>query len=312
MKRRAVIDIGSNTVKLTAFEIKDKKSDSIKLKRVAFSSSALGLIGRRKDNRIEKDAIEELLETLRLYKKTALRAKCTEIFCFATASFRGAENTDEIIRLIKSELDITVDLVDGEREAKYCFRALRHIIGDGRTGLTSDMGGGSTEISLFSGKDITDTVSMPFGCLALYKKYVSGTFPTGYEADNISKYVKSEIEKTGLLLSDSSNVWLTGGTAKAIAKVSAARSGRKYDKDLPYEMSLADFFSTVSYLVEKDEKKEDLLRSLVPSRVTTIVPGALAFGTLLSLTSAESVTVADIGIREGYILTVLDRENARA
>ena len=252
------------------------------------------------------------MTTLRLYKKTALRAKCTEIYIFATASLRGAKNADDIIERIKRGLSLVVDLVDGQKEAQYCFRALRHLIGDDKTGLTSDMGGGSTEISLFSGKEITGTVSLPFGCLSLYKKNISGVFPDEFEARKTSDYVKKEIENSGLEIAGNSEIWLTGGTAKAIAKVFAAKCGRKYDKDLPFELSVTDFFSTLAYLLEPDEAKEDLLRSLVPSRVNTIIPGAIAYGALISLTRAESITVADIGIREGYLLSILENENGRA
>ena len=193
MSRRAVIDIGANTVKLTVFDIL-RKNGKIKLERAAFSTATLGLGSRRKNGNVEKDAVKELISTLKLYIKTAKRNGCDDIRAFATASLRGAENEGEILAKVKSETGLYIDILPGEKEAEYCFRALKYAAGDDITGCTADMGGGSVEISLFENGRVSRSVSLEIGCLYLYRKFVTDLFPSEYEAGKIYEYVMKELK----------------------------------------------------------------------------------------------------------------------
>lgn len=306
MKKYAVIDIGSNTVKMTAFEVKTDKGDSPIIERVAFSSTTLGIGAKRVGGVIEDDAINELKETLILYKKSARRNDCEEILCFATASLRGAENSEEIQKKIKRELDIWIDIVSGEEEGKLCFLALKYLFGRDISGFTADMGGGSTEISSFSKGKLLETTSFPFGCLSLKNKFVKGDFPDEFETENISKHVSKELKKIKIE-PGTKKLWLTGGTAKAVAKIHAATNGRKYDKDLPFEMTPSDFFVTSRFLAENNEDKIKIIKALVPSRLYTVTPGAVGLMTICDIISPEEITISDIGMREGYLLSYIGK-----
>lgn len=304
MSRRAVIDIGANTVKLTVFDIL-RKNGKIKLDRVAFSTATLSLGSRRKNGKIEKDAERELINTLKLYIKTSKRNGCDDIRAFATASLRGAEDSDELLQRIKTETGLYIDILPGEKEAEYCFRALKYAAGEDITGCTADMGGGSVEISVFEKGEISETVSLEIGCLYLYRKFVTDIFPSEYEADKIYEYVMKEL-KNNIKTDDCGYIWLSGGTCKAIAKISAAMTGREYDRDTPYDLTIPDFNDVINFLIQPQDGKEEYLKSIVPARVKTTVPGAIAIRAIVDFFSPGGITVIDTGIREGYILSTED------
>ena len=75
------------------------------------------------------------------------------VFAIATASIRELKNKEEIVARIKDEVGFEVDVITGQDEARYDYYGIMKDIGDA-TGMLTDCGGGSTEISLFTGDEI--------------------------------------------------------------------------------------------------------------------------------------------------------------
>lgn len=122
---------------------------------------------------MSEQGINILLETLKSYKKILDDYEVSDIYAAATAAVRQATNNTEIIDRMKKETGITINLLSEEQEAFFGFLAVAHSM-DTPSAVTIDIGGGSTEITLFENKTLQKSISFPFGTVSLKQKFVSG------------------------------------------------------------------------------------------------------------------------------------------
>ena len=170
MERIGLIDIGSNTIRLVIFEF-DKKTglnELLNIKTPARLSQYL-----TKDLAMNNEGIEVLTKTLSSFKTVADKFEVTELHPIATAAIRRSTNRDKIIENIKKELNIKIKLIPEEEEAFYGFYAITHTT-DIQDGVSVDIGGGSTEVTLFKDKKLIEAHSFPFGVVTLQRKFFDG------------------------------------------------------------------------------------------------------------------------------------------
>ena len=176
-----VIDVGSNTIRLVIYEVKDNRIESL------FSNkNTAGLIGYVNDGELSRKGIRKACDVLNSLQKVAAHAQVEELFVFATASLRNIANTKEAVEEIERETGLKVDVISGHEEAVLDFEGAAHAQ-KLKDGVMVDIGGGSTEIVAFEKGKIKDAVSLEFGSLAMYKTYVSRLFPRSSEDKAIRK-----------------------------------------------------------------------------------------------------------------------------
>mgnify|MGYP000843667915 FL=1 len=181
-------------------------------------------------------------------------------------------------------------------------------IGDA-TGMLTDCGGGSTEISLFTGDEIIFADTMPIGSLNAYHRHVDGIFPTKEELSSI----KEETEKLLLKLripkdvkASPGHVYAIGGTVRATCKLAnklldrskstATLSAREYDE-------LFELYFT---------NQRDFIRTLLkvkPERVQSLVTGMCIQKTIMNKLGYDEITVSESGVREGFLMKKLEDLN---
>lgn len=280
----AVVDIGSNTVKINEFN-----ADML---LGLNKSKPVGLINYVTNQKMSESGINALIEILNEYKSLADTNNINEVFYIATASLRGITNQSEVLSAVQKETGIDIEIISSGDEALYSFEGLKHNLGTNvSSGVMIDMGGGSTEIVGFRNGEIENLVSLPFGCLSLYKNFVSDILPTGIEIESINHYIDSEIYNHSWLKSYNDNAYLIGGTARAFENLTISIT--KYD-------DLIELF-------DKVKSDINLLNQVVPERLTTIIPGLTAFCRLLRYIGTHNITVTHAGIREGYLVKKLSR-----
>lgn len=159
MERIGLIDIGSNTIRLVIFEF-DKKTglnELLNIKTPARLSQYL-----TEDLAMNDEGIGVLTETLSSFKKVADKFEVDALHPIATAAIRQSTNRDKILEKIKKELNIKIKIINDQEEAFYGFYAITHTT-DINDGVSVDIGGGSTEVTLF--KDKTNKIAQfPFRC----------------------------------------------------------------------------------------------------------------------------------------------------
>lgn len=294
-----IIDIGSNTIRLTIYEVDEASarfSTLFKLKTMAGLVSYID----KKSGEMSDAGVAKLVEVLKGYLACTERFKeLRGPFAFATAGVRNAKNAREVIKRAEKACGLRIELVSGREEAELGYvGAMRQ--SKLTRGVQIDIGGGSSEITTFDRAKIDHAESIPFGSLSLFGSFVHGLLPTPAEADRIRALIAERIRAVGAFASfrcaTASGV---GGTVRAAARLrnewcpgaDPQSNLTRAQVDTVVERTFYDPFSAA----------RDILRC-VPERVHTCIPGLLVAQTAMEAFGVEEIEVHDFGVREGYLL----------
>ena len=123
---------------------------------------------------MSEEGIQVLSETLLTFKAMLEDFEVTDVKAAATAAIRQATNRDKIIEEMKERTGIQIELLSEEKEAYFGYVAVAYSMGT-KSAVTIDIGGGSTEITLFENKEIQQSHSFPFGTVSLKQRFVKVT-----------------------------------------------------------------------------------------------------------------------------------------
>lgn len=290
----AIVDLGSNTIRLCVYEYINNNVKSIFERK-----TMAGLANYIKNEKLSKDGIDRACDILKEYAEllTNFQVSHENIHVFATASLRNIVNTKEVIGIIKEVTGYQVELLSGEEEATLDFMGATRIL-DNESGILVDIGGGSTEIVVFKNKEIQYATSMPIGSLNLYVKFVKKIIPKAEERELIKQAVLDHLEALDLPKEDFETICGVGGTMRAAAKLSNHIFGRK-DKQL-----VLDTVEVKEMLARFKNSHKDTLTPVlqnIPDRIHTIIPGLIIVNTIMEYFNSKNIVVSKYGIREGYL-----------
>ncbi|SOB91898.1 exopolyphosphatase/guanosine-5'-triphosphate,3'-diphosphate pyrophosphatase [Ureibacillus xyleni] len=250
---------------------------------------------------MSEQGISILADTLKTYRKVLDDYEVTDIYAAATAAIRQATNNQVILNRMKKETGITINLLSEEQEAYFGFLAVAHSM-DTPSAVTIDIGGGSTEITLFVNKTLQKSVSFPFGTVSLKQKFVSGDIINDEEKKLLRQYIKKQFEKLSWIQNVKLPVIAIGGSARNIAQVHQHTidypiSGiHQYEMDLEHLAALNTFLGKMPY----DQLKQ--LDGLSADRADIIEIALEVFKTLMDVVGAKKFQISKKGLREGLII----------
>lgn len=295
----AVIDIGSNTVRLVLYKVIDGE-----LRQMLNSKEPAGLAGYiDSDRRMTRKGVERLLHALRRFELVLEHIKPRRTFVFATASLRGIVNTAEVLSAVRTECAMEVNVISGEEEAMLDFSGARRTL-SAPDGLMVDIGGGSTELVAFRDGEIREAVSLPIGSLNMFTKYVSDVIPTRAELKTIRRHAASLMEEYPLHSGEGRALLCgVGGTCRASCKL----SDELFDTDHGYSGYPAIQVKGILKLVKTD--RERLVGAIIksaPDRLHTLLPGMAILSAVIERYGCEHFVASPYGVREGYLLEKLE------
>jgi exopolyphosphatase/guanosine-5'-triphosphate,3'-diphosphate pyrophosphatase len=167
LQRIGLIDIGSNSVRLVIYE-KTFASGH----RVIDESKLTARLSEKMtaDGRLPDREIAALAQTLTHFRKLCEANRTSRIRAVATAAIRNAANSREIARRLRRLTGLDIEILTGEEEARFGFLGMISSM-DIRDGFLIDIGGGSTELSLFLDRKLIRSVSFPFGSVNTTKLF---------------------------------------------------------------------------------------------------------------------------------------------
>ena len=299
-----IIDIGSNTIRMAVYNIGADNSFS----QIMSNKVSCGIAGYINDNEMSAEGVEVMIDALKQFRIAVDGMADVLVFAIATASIRELKNKKEIVARIKDEVGFEVDVITGQDEARYDYYGIMKDIGDA-TGMLTDCGGGSTEISLFTGDEIIFADTMPIGSLNAYHRHVDGIFPTEEELSSIKEETENLLLKLcipGDIKASPGHVYAIGGTVRATCKLAnklfdrskstATLSAREYDE-------LFELYFT---------NQREFIRTLLkvkPERVQSLVTGMCIQKTIMDKLGYDEITVSESGVREGFLMKKLEDLN---
>ena len=287
----AAIDIGSNAARLLISEVTlDEKKEPVFTKlnllrvplRLGFDVFEFGSIPKAK--------IGMLLQTMKAYKHLLNAYGVTDIIACATSAMRDARNATDIIRKVKLETGISIEVISGDMEAGLIYE--NHIaenLDKDHSYMYIDVGGGSTELSFFSNGKLTFKESFNIGTIRILKEMVR---EKDWEVmrEIVKSFTKGQKEVVAIG---------SGGNINKIFSMSKRKDG----KPLPLEL-LRDFYKELSNVSLEDRINKYYLRE---DRADVIVPALLIYINAMRWAGAEEIYVPKIGLVDGLIHHLYDQ-----
>ena len=300
----SVIDIGSNTIRLVVYRV---DSDGITpILNNKYTAGLAAYIG--KDGALSDEGTDRLVDVMAKFRDaTDLLPDC-EVFPFATASLRNITNREVVIERVRRETGFDIRVLSGYEEAMLDYRgAVRSMPGE--EGLLVDVGGGSTELVFFRAGRAVEARSVPLGSLSLFNKCVAGIIPAPGEIDSLRSEARRALSEAfpnaqGLPAQPMCGV---GGTARGALALYRGMEGEPGEGG--YE---TQFLSRVLRQAQESPKK--LMRRILkmaPERVHTMLPGIALLNAAAELYGSRTVVTSPYGVREGYLLSVLEGRGVR-
>ena len=291
----AVIDLGSNSVRLAVYDCEEDKMNKVFTKK-----EIVGLAGYIEKGMLADEGVQAACVVLNDFRETAEKlVDPANIYLFATASLRNIDNRDEVVDTITRETTLVPDLLEGQEEAALGFAGASRFASC-ENGIMIDVGGASTELVLFKDFEAVDMISLPIGCLNLSLKYVKDIIPSEKEYRQIKATVSGQISK--IEWSDGTKYPLmvgVGGTLRAALKLSHA-----FFETAPEESAIEakQIKTLVKLLKTRDNDVYRTLFKFVPERLHTISAGLTILQQVIKEFGCKTIYVSQYGLREGYMI----------
>ena len=302
MKKLAVIDLGSNSIRMSIFEINPDKT----YRQTGNYRSMIKLSeGMTEDMRLQPKAQLRAVNALLEYKQIMQNEGVTALRAVATAAVRKAENGDDFVAAVKNAVGITIEVIDGETEAALDCLAISGTLGC-KDGVICDIGGGSTEfIAICDGEMQKPAVSIPIG-----SRWITETFFAKGESpqaiSDAEKYIGEHIsELPWLEQMKGAPIVGIGGTLRALAKYHMGDFSKSAIAHHEIPANEIDRLFEVIASASFEERKS--MPGIGEERADIISGGLVPLMELKKAITAPSLVVADVGVREGILFDYMNK-----
>ncbi|HET9431485.1 MAG TPA: exopolyphosphatase [Chitinophagaceae bacterium] len=288
--RLAAIDIGSNAARLLITDVIAGIQN-----RPQFVKTALVRVPLRlgfdvfDKGEISPTKVEKILKTIKSYKLLLDVYEVKHLKACATSAMRDAVNAGEIIRKVKSETGIHIEIITGQEEASLIYE--NHIaenMNSAESYLYIDVGGGSTELTFFSDGKLIFKESFNIGTIRILKNQV-----TEGHWDEMKEFVRQKTKGYHHVTTIGS-----GGNINKIFSISKRKEGKPLSLEL-----LRDYYKEFSTLSISQRISFYKLRE---DRADVIVPALLIYINVMRWADANEIFVPKIGLADGLIHTLYE------
>ncbi|BAR97830.1 exopolyphosphatase [Blastochloris viridis] len=296
----AVIDIGSNSVRLVVYEAVSRSPTPV------FNEKVLCGLGRNvaTTGRLDVDAVDKALAALKRFRALCDTLRADRVHVLATAAARDAANGPEFIDRARDICRVDVELLSGKREAKLA--ALGVISGTYRpSGVVGDLGGGSLELADIDGHRVGAGVTLPLGGLALQD--ISGR--SVKKAEKIVREALAGVPQLDELAGRT--FYAVGGTWRALAKLHMEQRGYPLHVMHGYTLPTRAMVEFCRLLQRADPSTLSKIEAVSDARRALLPYGAVVLEHILRLGKPYEVMVSALGVREGLLFSLLPEEEQR-
>jgi len=293
--RRAVIDLGSNTLLLLITE----PGPTGEL-RAVLDWCRFGRLGQGLDRtkRLAPEAIARSLDICREFRAALDAHAVTRLDVIATQALREATNAAEFSEPAAAILGAPIMIITGEREAELAFRSAQDSLPAlrGAPFVVADVGGGSTEIIVGDGARLISAVSVPIGAVRLTERHLRSDPPTADQRAALSADIDAALAP--LALPRDVTLVASAGTATTLAALALATP---YDPELVHGHRLTpdELGALTDRLLDATVAERRAMIGMEAPRADVIAGGAVIFARLAHRLTAPSIVVSDRGIRWG-------------
>jgi len=296
-KRVAVIDIGSNSVRMViyektsrfAFHLLYEEKSKVRISENAYAN----------DGELQELPMQRTFDALHDFMLITASFKTNKVLCVATSALRDAPNKKLFINRVKQQLKLNIKVISGEREAYFGAIACANLLPKHSNAMSIDIGGGSTELAFIDEDNVSHTLSLKLGTVRLKELY----FDSGDIAGAIA-YIDEQLE--AMPQKHIETLIGIGGTFRAISNAIMLQSCYPLNKLHAFEYNEKVLSRFIDKILISDEKKLKE-HHIQENRLDVIKPGALILQRVLNQLAIRKVITSGVGVREGVYLADLSR-----
>jgi exopolyphosphatase/guanosine-5'-triphosphate,3'-diphosphate pyrophosphatase len=286
----AAVDIGSNAIRLQVSTVLEN-SEGVLFKKLEYVRFPLRLghdvFASGKITAQSQAKFKKLMKAFKLLLE--LYEVQDSMFC-ATSAMREAENGQQLVDEVFRELGITINIIDGDREAELVNKAIHSFLTD-KTYLHIDVGGGSTELNLYTGGRKIKTRSFRIGSVRVLEH-------------NDSPHIWKEMER-----------WIKDEVKKEYGKVTAVGTGGNISKIFELArlkpgktMSLTRIRRLRDMIAKLDLEERIYKLQMNPDRADVIIPATDIYTRVMKWAHASNILVPDVGLKDGMMMLMLEKK----
>ena len=301
-----VLDIGSNTVHLLLVDAHygAAPTPASKMKIPLRLSEHLTPSGD-----VDDEAVNTLITFIKDGQRLSEDMGATEMMAFATSAIREAGNGEEVLRRLREETGIAVEVMSGEDEARMTFLAVRRWFGwsTGRL-LVIDIGGGSLELASGIDEEPDIAVSLPLGAGRLTRSHLDGDPPSAEALRELRRYVRTQVAEATRRIRRVGQPEIAAGSSKTLKQL-ARIAGAAPSSDGIYirrTLTLPGLQSTVRTLAERPAEERARIPGVSEGRAEQLIAGAVVAEAVMELLEVSELVICPWALREGVILHRMD------
>ncbi|MDB5132667.1 MAG: Guanosine-5-triphosphate,3-diphosphate pyrophosphatase [Mucilaginibacter sp.] len=288
--RYAAIDIGSNAVRLLIADIIENN------RSVSFKKNTLIRVPLRLgddaflDHHLSGKKADDLVKTMQAFRNLMDVYKVTDYMAYATSAMREAKNGPEIVSRIKDDAKIDLEIIQGQKEARIIYgNHAEQGIDKTKNYLYIDVGGGSTELSLFSAGELWASRSFNIGTIRMLDNQDTD------ESWNEMKEFLRENTKQFKIISGIG----TGGNINKLYKLSEEKGNAP--------LTFGKLKSLYNYLNSFSLKDRINVLGLNQDRADVIIPACEIYITVMKCANIKNIYVPTVGLVDGIIQNLIEK-----
>ena len=293
--RYAAIDIGSNAVRLLIADIIENNGS------VSFKKNTLIRVPLRLgddaflDHQLSDKKTADLVKTMQAFGKLMEVYKVADYMAYATSAMREAKNGEEIVKQIKNDAGIDLEIVHGQKEAGMIYAShADQTIDKSKNYLYIDVGGGSTELSFFSAGEMWASKSFNIGTIRMLDNQ-----DTEESWNDMKDFIRENTKQFKII----SGIG-TGGNINKLYKLSE-------EKDKA-PLTFGKLKALYSYLTSFSLKDRINVLGLNQDRADVIIPACEIYITVMKWANIKNIYVPTVGLVDGIIQTLIEKNFPKA
>ncbi|MBW2937925.1 exopolyphosphatase [Aureisphaera sp. CAU 1614] len=292
IEKYAAIDIGSNAIRLLIMTVTEYGNNPPHFKKTSLVRVPIRLgADVFLDGKISERNYLRMVDAMTAFRLLMKNHSVVRFRACATSAMREASNGAEIVKKIKEETDIAIELIDGSVEAELIASTdLQDLIDSEKTFLYVDVGGGSTEFTIFSNGHTVTSKSFQLGTVRILNDMVRESMWA--EVEQWIKVNTHKYEKVSLIGS--------GGNINSIY----TSSGKKLGKPLSY-FFLSDYYEKLKSYTYHERIYELQMNA---DRADVIIPATRIYLSAMKWSRAKNIYVPKIGLADGIIKTMYNEK----
>ena len=293
--RAAVIDIGSNSVRLVVYSGAERAPEPIFNEKVM---AGLG-VGLKAKGELSEAAMERALAELKRFRLLLDQFRIDQVHVVATAAVRDARNGTDFVKRIR-KIGLPCRVLAGEEEARLAGEGVISTTLD-PNGLVADLGGGSVELVDVAGGATGEAFSLPLGTLR------AEADADGEKAAR--KLLRASVKKHGLRgTARGRALYLVGGSWRCLAKAHMMLTDYPLRVTHEYALPVEDLGRIRRFAASDDPR---LLKDISPLRLASLPVAAMLAKLLAEELEPAAVIISAYGIREGVLYSLLGKKARR-